>query len=222
MTFLRLVFLFALGLSFSGCELTGKDTGANSGLDQANTLDQEGLLQPDGTLVGSGLFVVPESLGQVKGLRSFRLRFALEDGGSLKLISYANQEMGAGVELEFVRHRDVIELSFAASGAFLNTTDRLLDYDAGGVLDFVIDVHNNHDDAAHVFVWPFISDSPQSYGPENALINSDFFALPTALDGFDFPDWYDLSAKGNGNFWGLELKDARVLRYYSARAMDES
>jgi hypothetical protein len=213
--------IFLLCLVFSACDLTGKSTGANDGLARG-VLDVQGILQADGTLKGTGQVLSTQGLGQVRSARSFHLQFKLEDGGSVQLITYANTNLLEGVGIEFIREGSVLSARFFGSGVELLITDRLAQYNAAQVLNFMVDVHNDHDDAAHIFLWPYLGDSASLYGPQNSLVNSDFFQLPILLDGFDFPDWLDQAVKGNGAFWGLDLKDAEVMIYRMGAAKDQS
>lgn len=213
------IFLFCLVLS--ACDLTGKSTGANDSLARG-VLDVQGILQADGTLRGSGQIISSESLGQVRGARSFHLQFYLQEGGSLTLTTYANRELLDGVGVEFTREGQVLLVKFFGQGVEIQIADRLLEFNAAQRVNFMLDVHNDHDDAAHLLIWPYLGDNASAYGPQNALINTDFFQLPSGLDGFDFPDWLDMSVKGNGAFWGLDLKDAEVFIYRVDEAKDRS
>lgn len=210
-----------LSLLLVGCDLTGKSTGANDGLLSGRT-DVRGLLLSDGRLKGTGQFVSGESLGQVRGSKSFELQFVLEEGGSLTLTTYSNSSLLDGVGVEFSRTGNKLSARFFGQGVELSIADRLLDWDATQKIHLLLDVHNNHDDAAHLLLWPYLGDASGTYGPQNALINTDFFQLPVELDGYDFPDWLDMSVKGNGAFWGLDLRDAEVLIYRVGESRDNS
>lgn len=213
--------IFLLMFLFS-CDLTGKDTGANDGL-HGDFVDSSQLLLADGTLEGSGQIVASRSLGQVRGARSFHLRFNLPNEGSMvKLTAYGTRELRSGVALEFIRLNGQLEVTISGGGTEITIVDRFDHIDPTRTLDFMIDVHNDHDDASHLLVWPYLGDSATSYGPQNSIVNSDFFKLPIILDGYDFPDWHDFSVKGNGAFWGLDLLDAKVMIYRVAPPKDNS
>jgi hypothetical protein len=192
------------------CDLSGKATGAFDETEE-QVIDTSSLLKEDGTLEGTGRFLAPNSLGQVRGSRSFHLNFKLvNDGSSLTLTAFANQELLEGVGLEFIRVADQLEVRIFGGGTEITIRDRFTQIRADRTIELMIDIHNDHDDAAHLFIWPYLGDAARNYGPQNALVNTDFFKLPDFFDGFDFPDWHDQSVKGNGPFWGLDLDDVIV------------
>ncbi len=204
----------------SACDITGKDTGANQAID--GTQVTTGLQNIDGKLSGSGRVVVSKSLGQVRGASSFHLRFKLQDEGEVRLSTYGRADLDQSVGVEFRRKAGLLEVKIFGGGVDTLILNRFENFQASGVLDFMIDVHNNHDDAAHLFIWRYTSDNSSDYGAQNAIVNTDFFKLPLDLDGLDFPEWHDLAVKGNGPFWGLDLIDAEVEIYKAGPPKDNS
>lgn len=215
-----LPFILLLTLLTSACDLTGKDTGANQEIPVTQVTT--GLQTIDGKLTGSGRVVVSQSLGQVRGSSSFHLRFKLEDDGEVRLSTYGRANLDESVGVVFRRKGELLEVEVFGGGVDTLILNRFESFQASGVLDFIIDVHNNHDDAAHLFIWRYTSDNSSDYGAQNAIVNTDFFKLPLDLDGLDFPAWHDLSVKGNGPFWGLDLYDAEVEIYRAGPPKDNS
>ena len=214
-------FLAFFSLFFiSACDITGKDTGANQAIGETQVTT--GLQSIDGKLSGTGRVIVSESLGQVRGASSFHLRFKLEDEGEVRLSTYGRANLDDSVGIEFRRKGERLEVKIFGGGVDTLILDRFNSFQANGVLEFMIDVHNNHDDAAHLFIWRYTTDNSSDYGAQNAIVNTDFFKLPLDLDGLDFPEWHDLAVKGNGSFWGLDLIDAEVEIYKAGPPKDNS
>lgn len=215
------IFIHCLILSlFVACDITGKSTGANDRV--GGFLASGSLTQIGQGLSGVGSIVSSNPVGSVKGARSFRLRFKLDDGGALTFVAYSNATLLNGVEIEFQRRFSELEVIVKGGGFEHSVKSRFTTSNASGTLDFMIDVHNDHDDATHLFIWPYLGEASGTYGVANALVNSDFFKLPEVLDGYDFYDWHDDGVKGQGAFWGLRLNQAEVLIYRDAAPKDNS
>lgn len=205
---------FILGFALillSACDMTGKETGANQDLNRFVFSDS--LTQTGQGLTGVGTITSSSPVGSVRGARSFRLRFLLEEGGSLSFVGYSNSSLLGGVEVEFQRNFNELQVMIKGGGFEHSVKKRFIDYNASKVLDFVIDVHNNHDDATHVFIWPYLGEGSNNYSVATSLMDSDLFKLPETLDGDEFYDWHDFGVKGSGAFWGLKLNGVEVFIY---------
>lgn len=215
----HLFICLTLTLSLISCEqLTGASTGANDSAEIGKT--RGGLLQQDGTLQGSGSIIFQKNLGPVKGAKSFEIIFELEPDGSLEIQTYTNENLEKGVGLKVQRVGDQLEVTVKGGGheqVFYRPFENI---DPSERIHWMIDSHNDHDDANHLLIWEYRENG--GYTTSNALLNSDFFKLPLDLDGLEFYEWHDYGVVGQGAFWGLILEDSRVFEYETGRALNQS
>jgi hypothetical protein len=160
-----------------------------------------------GSLQGTGAVVFGSQFGEVRSGGSVALKFSLEDGGSLTLVSHADSSLGNGYELEFRRlgtGTGSLKVLLRAQG---NTRDTVNDFgqdvfsgiDASLPMKLQIDVHNN-ESPAHVMVW-------------SRLITDDFSETAAILNTEDEVEKSNGSPGiGSGIRWGLKLNRANVTR----------
>lgn len=207
-----------LCLTLASCDqLTGASTGANDSLGPGRTSGD--LLQTDGSLQGHGEIIFSEPLGPIKGAKNFELIFELEVDGSLEVQTYTRDDLSGGVGLVVKRLNDQLEVRIKGDGYQKTFYTPFEDIDPSKKIHWVIDSHNDHDDANHLLIWEYRSSG--NYTASNALLNSDFFKLPLDLDGLEFFEWHDNGVKGKGAFWGLKLQDARVIKYKTSAPLNE-
>jgi hypothetical protein len=205
-----------LALLVSCDELTGSSTGANDNI--TDTIVGDGLTQIGRNINGNGELAFSTGLGLVNSSKSFRLRFELEDNGSVEIITYATRGLQNGISFKYTKLGNLLKLEVSGGNVKKEFTDVLQDFNPITELHFVMDVHNGHADAAHLLIWPYTASG--IYHSHDATLNSDDFKFPYDEGGLDFSEWYSTGVKGRGQFWGLRLNNAKVLDYEVAPPKD--
>ncbi len=132
---------------------------------------------------GSVVFVAP----LIEDGNNFNLKFELQDSGSLSLIAGSDNKLLQGLTLTFSRNDSV--LSFETKvGDTASTSQDMGGIDATKQIAINIDVHND-ETPAHILVWKHDS-------TEELLIDTEESSAS--------------AGNGQGNFWGLALKKAKV------------
>ncbi len=151
--------------------------------------DAGDLQRADTHLKGSGAVAFKQPLGELGSKKSYDLAFTLDDGGSVTLITQADQKLENGVVLVFTRVGAGLSVALGAAGQ-IGEAKPLDGVDAASALRIVVDVHND-ESPAHVLVW-----ADAEFGEEKAVFNSE-------EDG-------PTPGQGTGTFWGLRLAKAQV------------
>ncbi|MBX2986623.1 MAG: hypothetical protein KF802_01890 [Bdellovibrionaceae bacterium] len=158
-------------------------------------LNDGGLTKTGESYQGTGVLRSNEALSSSQSDNNFRLRFSLNDGGSLTLVAHADRHLRNGIEIRF--QRTGTDLSI-----FVRVADRTVDWseafqeksgiDASGEIVLSVDVHNGptHHDYAHVLFWK--NDEKDAF-----------------FDGAEDAD--GTPGKGRGDVWGLLLEDAVLM-----------
>ncbi len=156
------------------------------------------IFSPGGKLTGTGVIRFADLFPKVESAHNFFLRFEIEDGGSLTLITNANRNLNNGIEIEFSRSLGKNELTVTAK-----TPSDLLDLSSffnvsnvSGLLAFSLDLHNDHSNSVHLIIWD--------------ELNSGKELLEDLLNG-----------NGMGVHWGLELNQAKVTFADRSKAKDQ-
>jgi hypothetical protein len=189
-----LTFSILTALMLSGC--AGKngnktdETKILSGNDYIVVSD-ESLASTADTISGEGEIAFKDPVGAISSNKNFQIDFQLADGSSAELKTYCDKNSSDCVRLGFSRIDNLVSLS-AATGNSEPIEFELDQVNASGLISLSIDVHNT-ETPAHILVW---NQSEQSPSDDNAWFNSD-------ADGA-------VAGNGNGMFWGLAIKDAKV------------
>lgn len=198
---MKKIILFLIFSSFlSGCkELTGDHTGAND-------------LPFQGKFVGGLLFVELEggksllngTMNQGDS-HSFRLKFQLRDGESLRYFFFANKDLNDGVIVTFSRDSNEVWMKLSLNG--VSDTQNL-----GALpetIDLLIDIHNDHEDA-HLLAWQRQNDS-DIYDDSEGCVEAKSCLYNT--ESYTFPNEGPWGSQGRaqGNFWGIQGERSRVL-----------
>ena len=141
-------------------------------------------------LSGSGLVEFVAPFPGVESDKGVRVRFTLEEKGSLAVNMFDDHLLGA-IKLAFTRENSSLNVTVSSNSGLVtkDISDKFTDINAAGEIDLAIDVHNKE---PHVLVWK--ADSHKCEGM--ALYNSE--------------DHGGVEEKGKGTFWGLGLTNARV------------
>lgn len=161
-----------------------------------------------GALTGTCRLVSPVNLGGIDSGKSFAIRFALADGGSIAFHAYAATDLAGGVDLKFWREGGTLRFSGTIAGQTVDHSRRFANFDPREPVSLQIDVHNN-EAPAHVIIWP--ASAGPAFDVNAKLVN-------TALCGIGNNPNYDCStqwgtAAGTGASFGISLVNAAL---YSA------
>ncbi|WP_141733118.1 hypothetical protein [Oligoflexus tunisiensis] len=149
------------------------------------------LERSESLLRGSGAIVFASPLNAIASQDNFALEFTVNDGGTLGLVTHANNALEQGLTVQFERAGTELVAILNADGA--GTDDHALSgIDASGPVALAIDVHNN-ETPAHVLIWNAVNGS---WEEDAALYNSESDA--------------DAPGQGKALLWGLVLRDAEL------------
>ncbi len=190
------VFVFLLSvMAVSGCKKDDdKTTDQVQGTFGGKTfylVDAGDLKTSESSIQGSGSLVFAEPLSEISSADAFVLKFALENSGSIELVTHSNSSLGKGVSVALSRSATTLNATLKADTAE-SEVKALEDVNAAEDVSLIVDVHND-EDPTHILVWK--GDS-ESFGEDNALINSE--------DGLETP------GQGSGTVWGIVLKKATL------------
>lgn len=200
---MKLLKILPLLLALSACggnykETEAGGTAAQFGAQKVNVLSGS-LTVSNGSISGSGAALFESRYGQFQSGGSYALDFRLNDGGSLTLVSHANEQLGSGYELIFRRQgagNDSLKVELRAQGGSWASVSNFAHIDAAGNIQLQIDVHND-ESPAHVLVWD--RSQGDDFSANAAILNSG-----EEIDGSP--------GIGNGIRWGLVLDRAEVTR----------
>ncbi len=149
---------------------------------------------------GSGKVAFKDPIAtSVDAEKHVELQFSLEDGGSLKLLAFANKDLEEGIDLLFTRSGQSLEGKILVADKETDITGQqgMADFDASQAINLKIDIHNS-EDPAHVIMWQ--AEPSVEVSEETEKLNSaDSEEGDVAAQG-----------RGSGTFWGVELTNATV------------
>ncbi len=156
-----------------------------------------GALEVSGSAIqGTGAVIFNSRYDQFKSGGSYALDFTLGDGGSVTVVSHANETLSSGFEMEYRREGAALKAALRAQGNTWSAGNNFNAIDAAGQLKFQIDIHND-ESPSHVIVWNRLAGD--NFAAPNAVLNS-----AEEVDGSP--------GIGTGTRWGLVLKNASVTR----------
>jgi len=153
----------------------------------------------NGSIQGTGSLIFDSRYEEFKSAGSYSLDFSLEEGGSVKLVSHANENLMNGFELEFRRQGSgagSLKVALLAQGSAWNAVTNFAAINAAEAIRLQADVHND-ESPAHVLVW-------------SRLLGEDFAKEKSVLNSADEVD--GSPGIGTGVRWGLVLNKATVTR----------
>lgn len=167
-------------------------------------LTDSGLTQTSGDFQGSGTVRWNTPLSSAESDNNFRLKFQLNDGGSLTLIANADRRLQSGVEIKFQRNGADLSVIVTADGRSVDWGEAVREkgpLDPIQAMDVSVDIHNGatHQDYAHVLFW------------KNDEIEH-FFDGSEDADG--------VPGKGRGDVWGFRLENGSLQTPSVAAARD--
>lgn len=140
---------------------------------------------------GDASIVFKDPLGEIGSDKSYTLKFAIEDGGELRLVSHGDEKLVGGTSVIFARSQNTLSV-YTSVGEKKSESKTLKNISANGAVGLVIDAHNS-EAKTHVLVWGADEAKPSE---DSALFNSETDA--------------ETPGKGKGKFWGLILTKAIV------------
>ncbi len=193
---MKLLLSLLLLLSFVSCEeLTGEYTGADKIEAQAKN--------PDAVIkkIGKLQFVSVADKFRLDGVakngghsaHSFSTKTKLTNHKELTLYFFATKHLESSLVIKIVRNDLDLELTATLDNA--TYTHVIEDFDFQEANSFLFDIHNDHDEGIHFFIWKEgqTSTSLNCSFDETCLFNSEDFIL-------DFTD--DLG-RAQGSYWGI-------------------
>jgi hypothetical protein len=179
-------FLMTFGF-FVALTSCGSGTAVSSSIDTHTQVSGGSNLTTSSTAIeGSGAVLFSNSLGSTDSGTNFTLTFTLDEGGSLKLHSYASNELTGGIDVQFTRAGTALSVVVGSASPSV-----LTGIDASGEIKITFDTHND-EAPAHVLIW---NGTASTFTPEAAILE---------LDGETGV------GNGTGTFWGLTLSTAKV------------
>ncbi len=143
---------------------------------------------------GEAAIVFKEALGEIQSDKRYTMVFSVEEGGSIRLVSHANETLESGVELNFTRQG--AELSLQTHVGSQQTSAKVLaGVSATKEIALVVEAHNS-EDKTHILIWRNDNEAALDFSEHNALFNSEL----------DAPS----PGNGKGKFWGFVLKQASL------------
>ena len=158
------------------------------------TLDVSG-----GSIKGTGSIVFDSRFEEFKSGGSYAVDFNLEDGGSVTIVSHANESLASGFEVQYLRQGSgpgSLKVSLRAQGAVWNAVNQFAAIDAAQAIRIQTDVHND-ESPAHSITWN--RNLGDDFAKEKAILNT-----AEEVDGSP--------GIGTGVRWGLILTKATVTR----------
>jgi len=186
---MKLLLTILLALSLTSCgDLTGKSTGANDFL-TSNLIGGLNFVK-----LSDGKSLLEGTMNQSEG-HSFKMKFRLPEGKSLRFFFYSNKSLSNGVVATFSRNGGKAFVNLSLNGV----TDTREIINQGEVIDLVMDIHNDHSDA-HILLWnasgPF-GDAEECVDDESCLYNTEYYNFVN-----DGP--WGSQGKAPGTFWGVQ------------------
>ena len=171
---------------------------AAASIDENNVLSGDTTLTPtDSSVSGTGSVVFTSSLGAVDSGKHFQVGALLDEGESVTIHAYSDEQLANGIDLTITRPEntptslEVILDNVNISGSFTTVA-------ADQTINILMDVHND-ENPAHVLIWP---EGETKFGEDTTLINSE--------------DTSPVTSQGAGAFWGLTLEDGAEITSASA------
>ncbi len=104
------------------------------------------------TVSGSGTVNFGKIADSAESGRNFKFTVILEEGSSVTLNAFAQDDLANGANIVFTRTGSTVTFDGGEGAKTLLTADSA-NADATGPLTINVDVHNDEDDEAHVIAW---------------------------------------------------------------------
>lgn len=194
----KLLLVLASLLILSSCgELTGKETGANKLTEDILSGGISFIELGDNKILLEGTMNKGDA-------HSFNLKFRLPEGKSLRYFFFSKRNLEGGVSVTFSRQDSELSVNIELNGV----SDTRVLTEIGEVVDVVIDIHNDHEDA-HILLW----DKSSSFGDEeecvddgSCLYNTEYYTFPN-----DGP--WGSQGRAPGTFWGVQGDRSLIIQH---------
>ena len=147
-------------------------------------LNSNDLVFENQVVQGSGLFKFVDGFERPEMGFNFNLDFELKSDSSLRLISFADENLNNGVELIFTVKGDKLKITFKSNETKQNLNPFFRSLVSSTNPQLSIDIHNDHSSLPHIIIWDKKS--------HKKIFDS------------------SLSGRGFGKYWGLELVNTKV------------
>ncbi len=193
-----LIVLTACGGDYKDAENSAPEQDISFGSQKARVVTGN-LNVSSGSISGTGAIEFESRYEEFKSGGSYALDFTLEDGGSVTIVSHANESLTNGFEVQFFRQGfgpGSLKVSLRAQGAVWNATNQFDSIDASQIIRIQTDVHND-ESPAHSITWN--RNLGDNFAKDRAILNT-----AEEIDGSP--------GIGTGIRWGLVLSKATVMR----------
>jgi hypothetical protein len=187
--------LFSVVLLSSCGELTGGKTGAN------DLIVDELLGGISFVKIGEGKNLLDGTMDK-GGAHSFRMKFNLPEGKSLRYFVFSNKTLDNGLIVTFSRVGGELMANFTLNG--VSDSRSLGSFPE--VIDLALDVHNDHEDA-HILLWKYgttYGDAEECVDDGNCLYNTEYYTFPN-----EGP--WGSQGRAPGTFWGVQGDSSLIL-----------
>jgi hypothetical protein len=180
----------------------GKKSSNSPMPDSGKLGDTEFVIQNSSTLTfategmsGSGQVLARLPADELAGEKNFALSFTLQEGGSLTLGAFTTNTLVNGIQLKFERNANALKVSVSKGSVSIDVSSKFSSINASGLISVLVDVHNG-ESPAHVIAWSTNIENPSAS-------NADY-------ESERDEDLGTIPGQGEGTYWGLILKNAKV------------
>ena len=142
-------------------------------------------------LSGTGTVLFSTAFSAIESSTNLEVAFTLQDGGSLRIDTYATNLLATGLEILFSRSGSTLTAKLVKGSTESDFSDQLTAFDVTNTIRLYIDVHNA-DDPARVLVW-----GVNSKDSSEALLDTSSGTVTSP-------------GQGEGTYWGFEMTSAGV------------
>ena len=180
--------LLALSLVAGACSSDDDNNDSCSVLGPCYTAGS-GITEDGSGVSGTGTVDFGEIADSADSARNFKFTVSLEEGSSVTLNAFAQDDLANGANIVFTRTGSTVTFN-GGEGAKTLLNANLTNADANAAMTINVDVHNNEEGEAHVIAWAGNTD------PEE-----------------DSEDLENHATKGVGVYAGLTLSNATVTSF---------
>lgn len=146
----------------------------------------------DNSISGNGSVIFTSALGAVDSGRHFQVQALLDEGESLTIHTYADNQLANGIDLVVTRPANTpTSLEVIVDGSDISSS--FTGVAADQPISILMDVHND-ENPSHVLIWP---EGETEFSDTTTLENSE--------------DTGVVNGQGAGAFWGITLSGAEVI-----------
>ena len=148
---------------------------------------------------------VQGSTGDVS--HNFEVKIDMNISNTATFYFFTDKNLNNGVKLKLVKDATNLTMTFSLNNvSHTHQTNSI----SGNIVHLSIDVHNDHDDAAHILMWNMHSNEPFSSEEECAYENTCLYNTESFTDPNPGP--WGSQGKASGRFWGFEGEKEMIIQ----------